>query len=183
MSAKRKLTLVKAHADTHHHCFITCFFLVALVLLLPGTSKAQPFTHGATNFSVIVANGRAFAQDYTIVGVGIGYYVANGLELGLELESWTGGDPNIYKVTPSFRYVLNLGTQINPYVGAFYRRVYIQGYPDLDSWGARAGAFINTGGRSYLGIGVVYSKLRDCNQQLYQTCSDTYPELTVGFTI
>lgn len=183
MSANRKPIRVNFHADSRHRHLSACYLIIGLALLLPGTSSAQSFTHGATNFSVLVANGRAFAQDYTIVGIGVGYYVANGLELGLELESWTGGDPNIYKVTPSFRYVLRLSRQLNPYIGAFYRRVYINGYPDLDSWGARAGAFIETGEHSYMGIGVVYTQLRDCNQQLYQTCSDSYPELTLGFSI
>ena len=157
--------------------------VIALIWLLPGIPHAQSFGYGTTNISVIVANGQAFAQDYTIVGVGAGYYVANGLELGLELEAWMNGDPTIYKVTPSVRYVLTISRTINPYIGAFYRRVFIQGYPDTDSWGGRAGAFIATGAHSYAGVGVVYTQLRNCNQTIYQTCSDTYPELTLGFTI
>jgi len=161
--------------------FWSLFLTVAL--LLPTTSHAQSFGQGSTNISVLLASGRAFSQNYTVVGVGAGYFVTNGLELGLEVEAWLSGDPNIYKVTPNLRYVFNVGGQIKPYVGAFYRRVYIQGYPDLDSWGGRAGAFIAAGTNSYVGVGVVYSELRDCNTQIYQTCSDTYPEFTLGFTI
>jgi len=162
---------------------IAWYLAIALALLLPGVSHAQQFTGGTTNISVILANGQAFAQDYTIVGVGTGYYVTDGLELGLELEAWMGGNPSIYKVTPSLRYVLNISRTARPYVGVFYRRVYIQGYPDVDSWGGRAGAFFATGTHSYAGIGIVYTQLRDCNQQIYQTCSDSYPEFTLGFTL
>lgn len=162
----------------------TWYLFITLALLLPCSSQAESFaSSGTTNISVILANGQAFAQDYTIYGVGVGYYVTNGLELGLELEAWMNADPNIYKVTPSLRYVINMSNQVKPYVGAFYRRVYIQGYPNLDSWGGRAGAFFATGEHSYAGVGVVYTQLRDCDQLIYQTCSDTYPELTLGFTI
>lgn len=157
--------------------------LLALLVLLPASSRAQAFTQGTADISVFVGNGQAYAQNYTIVGLGLGYYVLDGLELGLAVEDWMNGDPHIYKVTPSLRLVFNTGTSINPYVGAFYRRVYTQGYPDLDAWGGRAGAFIATGARSYLGVGVVYTRIRDCNQAVYQTCSDTYPEFSLGFSL
>lgn len=159
------------------------YALLTLLILLPATSRAQAFRQGSTDVSVFVGNGQAYAQNYTIVGFGVGYYVRDGLELGLEAEDWMNSNPHIYKVTPSLRLVFNTGTSISPYAGAFYRRVYTQGYPDLDAWGGRAGAFIATGTRSYLGVGVVYTRIRDCNASVYQTCSDTYPEFTMGFAL
>ena len=175
--------LFRLHATLLRHGVIGGYCLLALLLLLPVSSRAQTFTQGTTNVAVFVGNGQAFAQNYTIVGLGVGYYVLNGLELGLEVEDWMNGTPHIYKVTPSLRLVFNTGSRINPYLGAFYRRVYTQGYPDLDAWGGRAGAFIATGEHSYMGIGVVYTRMRNCNQSVYQTCNDTYPEFTLGFSL
>lgn len=183
MLAYTKHRILRLRAHLLYRGYIGGYIFIALMCLHPGSSRAETFTRGVTNFSVFVANGQAFAQNYTIVGVGVGYYVANGVELGLEVENWMNGDPHIYKVTPSLRFVLNTGSRINPYLGAFYRRVYTQGYPNQDAWGGRAGAFIATGARSYMGVGVVYTRTRDCNQQVYQTCSDTYPELTLGFSL
>ncbi len=154
-----------------------------LVALMPWSARAQSFERGATNVSVLVGSGRAFDESYVVLGLGAGYYVADGLELGLELETWLNGDPNIYKVTPALRYVFNTSGRVRPYVGAFYRRVFIEDFDDRDSWGGRAGVYIPTGARSYIGLGVAYSELVDCNEQIYDTCSDTYPELTFAFAL
>ena len=53
--------------------------------------------------------------------------------------------------------------RIKPYVGALYRRTYIDGLPDIDS------------------AGVVYESYVDCTERVYHSCSSTYPE--VSFTI
>lgn len=155
----------------------------SVALLLPGTASAQAFERGATNLSVLVGSGRAFDENYVVLGLGAGYYVANGLELGLEFETWLNGDPNIYKVTPGLRYVFNTGGKLRPYVGGFYRRVFIEDFDDRDSWGGRAGVYIPTGPRSYVGIGAVYTELVDCDEQIYRSCSDTYPELSFSFAL
>jgi hypothetical protein len=154
-----------------------------VALLFPGIVSAQAFERGATNVSVLVGSGQAFDESYLVLGIGAGYYIANGLELGLELETWLNGDPDIYKVTPGLRYVFNLSGKLRPYVGGFYRRVFIEDFDDRDSWGGRAGVYIPTGARSYLGLGVVYTELVDCDERIYSTCSDTYPELTFSFAL
>jgi hypothetical protein len=70
---------------------------------------------------------------------------------------------------------------LNPYVGGFYRRTYIDGLPDINSVGARAGVYLKAGRNAYIGIGAVYESYIDCNTNTYRSCSDTYPE--VSFTI
>jgi hypothetical protein len=35
-----------------------------------------------------------------ILIVGLGYFIANGLDLGLDYENWSGLNPGITKVTP-----------------------------------------------------------------------------------
>jgi hypothetical protein len=138
----------------------------------------DPFADGSMRLSVLVGSGYAFDESYFIVGVGFGYYLVKGLELGLDVESWLGASPGITKISPAVRYVVPTDGPIRPYIGAFYRRTMIDNYDDLDSVGGRAGIYFMSGRGSYFGAGVVYEQYLSCDKAVYQSCSDTYPEIT-----
>jgi hypothetical protein len=87
----------------------------------------------------------------------------------------------MYKVTPSVQYVFQQIPRVNPYVGGFYRRAYVDNLPNINSAGARAGVYFNAGRNAYIGIGGVYETYIDCDKSVYRSCSDTYPE--VSFTV
>ena len=142
---------------------------------------AGAFGKGRTHFVVTAGSGNAFDETYLVLGLGVSHYLIDGLNVGLSLESWVGSDPSMYKVTPSVQYVFFQIPQLNPYVGGFYRRTYIDGLPDINSVGARAGVYLKAGRNAYIGIGAVYESYIDCNTNTYLSCSDTYPE--VSFTI
>jgi len=144
-------------------------------------SVGGAFSKGRTHFVVTAGNGYAFDESYLVLGLGVSHYVIDGLNVGLSLESWTGSDPGMYKVTPSVQYVFYQVPRVNPYVGGFYRRAYIDGLPDISSVGARAGVYLNAGRNAYIGIGAVYESYLDCSTTVYRSCEDTYPE--VSFTI
>jgi len=158
--------------------------LVVLAFLLlcaaPPADAADrdPFADGSMRLSVLVGNGYAFNESYFIVGAGFGYYLVQGLELGLDVESWLGRSPGITKISPEVRYVIPTDGSIRPYIGAFYRRTIIDNYDDLNSVGGRAGIYFMSGRGSYFGAGAVYEKYLSCDQAIYQSCSDTYPEIT-----
>jgi hypothetical protein len=139
------------------------------------------FSKGRTHFVITGGNGYAFDESYLVLGVGMSYYVIDGLNVGLFLESWSGSDPGMYKVTPSVQYVFHQIPRLNPYIGGFYRRAYIDGQPDINSVGARAGVYLGAGRNAYIGIGAVYESYIDCNKALSRSCNDAYPE--VSFTI
>jgi len=142
---------------------------------------AGVFGRGRTAVVVTGGSGYAFDQTYFVLGLGVSYYVINGLNVGLAVESWTGADPHITKVTPSVQYVFYQVPVLKPYIGAFYRRAYVSGLPDVDSVGGRAGVYVQAGRNAYVGGGVVYESYLDCNQAIYRSCTNTYPELS--FTI
>jgi hypothetical protein len=144
---------------------------------------AGAFSRGRTHFVVTAGNGYAFDQSYLVLGLGVSYYVLDGLNVGLFLESWSGSDPHLYKVTPSVQYVFHQVPVLKPYIGAFYRRTYVDGLPDINSAGGRAGVYVQAGRNAYVGAGAVYESYLDCNTTTYRSCSDTYPELsfTVAF--
>lgn len=144
-------------------------------------SVGGAFSRGRTHFVVTAGNGYAFDESYLVLGLGVSYYVIDGLNIGLSLESWSGADPSMYKITPSVQYVFHQIPRVSPYVGGFYRRAYVDGLPDINSVGARGGVYLNAGRNAYIGIGAVYESYIDCNTSVYRSCSDTYPE--VSFTI
>jgi hypothetical protein len=165
---------------------------VAVLLILTGTSNSTlaasagtggvstAFSKNSTSVAVVIGSGSAFNDNYTILGIGAGYYVTEGLELGIDLQRWFTGDPTITKISPQIRYVFTQPKVIKPYVGAFYRRTYFDDYngiefDDQDSFGYRAGAYFSTNNRVYIGGGVVYEKFKDCSE--FSDCSTTYPEL------
>ncbi len=160
--------------------FVLFTAFVLLSLFSARTAPAadpDPFAGGSMRLSVLVGNGYAFNESYLIVGVGFGYFLANGFELGLEAENWSGSSPHITKLSPEVRYVIPTSGIVRPYVGAFYRRTIIESFDDLDSAGGRAGIYLLSGRGSYFGAGAVYEKYFSCNESVYHSCSDTYPEI------
>jgi hypothetical protein len=159
--------------------------VVAFASTPPATAAdvAGAFGRGRTHFVVTGGTGYAFDESYFVLGLGVSYYVIDGLNVGLFVESWSGSDPHLYKVTPSAQYVFYQVPVLKPYIGAFYRRTYVDGLPDINSVGGRAGAYLQAGRNAYLGAGVVYESYVDCNTTTYRSCSNTYPELsfTVAF--
>lgn len=153
--------------------------------LAPGTpaqaDAAGIFGRGKTHFVITAGSGYAFNENYLLMGVGISYYLLDGLSIGLAGEYWASGSPTIYKVSPSVNYVFHQ-LPAKPYVGAFYRRTYVERLPDINSAGARAGIYFPLGSnRAFMGLGGVYEAYVDCNRAVYRACDDVYPELTFTF--
>jgi hypothetical protein len=163
----------------------TLAIVAALAAIPPATAAdvgvAGAFSSGRTHFVVSGGTGYGFDQTYFVLGLGVSYYVINGLNVGLAAEYWSGADPHVYKITPSAQYVFYQVPVVKPYVGVFYRRTYVENLPNLNSAGGRAGAYVQAGRNAYLGAGVVYESYLDCDKSIYRSCSDTYPELS--FTI
>jgi hypothetical protein len=157
------------------------FAVLAAPLLCPAlpaeAAGRDPFADGSMRLSVLVGNGYAFEESYLVVGVGFGYFIAKGLELGIDGESWSSGTPGITKISPALRYVVPTNSAVRPYLGAFYRRTMIDNYDDLDSAGGRAGIYFMSGQGSYFGAGMVYEKYLSCDEAVYRSCSDSYPEI------
>jgi hypothetical protein len=143
------------------------------------------FSKNSTNVGVVVGSGSAFNDDYVILGISAGYYVTQGLELGIDLQRWISGEPTITKVSPQIRYVFTQPKTIKPYVGAFYRRTYYDDFngnelDNQDSFGYRAGAYFSTNNRVYIGGGFVYEEYTDCPG--LTDCSTTSPEILFTVT-
>ena len=161
--------------------FYTLFFLFLCMNTSP--VLAGPFSQGSQSVSIVAGAGSAYRDDYIILGAGYGYYLFNGLELGIDAQFWLSGDPSITKVSPQIKYVFTRPKTVKPYVGAFYRRTYTDGLEDLNSIGYRAGLYFMGQGNFYFGAGAVYENYQDCNETIFTSCSDTYPEILFSFSM
>jgi len=164
--------------------------LIWLILIIVFSSPAfaesrlfNTFEKGNTRASVSLANGSYFNDNYLIIGAGYGYYVANGLEVGVDLDIWTGGNPSIYELEPRLTYVFRDVPKFQPYIGLFYSRTFIENQSDSNSAGARAGLFFPVGKRTYIGFGVVYAELQSCTDTIFFDCSDSYTEFLLMFNL
>jgi len=144
-------------------------------------ARKEPFTKGTTRVSLTGGWGRSFDEDYLMLGIGAGRFIANGLNIGLDLEAWMFGDPGILKISPNVNYVLSSPRRrTKPYVGGFWRRTMVEDAEDLSSIGGRAGAYFKGAGPVMIGGGVVYEDYLDCDENLYQSCSQVYPEFLIS---
>lgn len=142
--------------------------------------KPTPFDRHRVRVSLALGGGSFGGSGYFAIGLGAGYYVISGLEVGFDVSQWFGSDPNVTQISPQLRYVfyqLLRYVPIAPYLGAFYRHWFLwDGFPDYDTLGGRAGAILSLGGRAYVGLGVAYERiLNDCT-----SCDNVYPELSVA---
>jgi hypothetical protein len=160
---------------------------------LPSPAAAEmdagPFAEGSIRISAkvgvaqqTVAKGEKYEDNTAfILGAGAGYYIVDGLELGLEGEYWINSEPSISIFSPGARYVLWFVPVLKPYAGAFYRHAFVGSpYDDIDSLGARFGAFWVSGGGSYFGGGAVYEyDVKGCRND---ECGHWYPEIVLSFS-
>ncbi|MBD3219738.1 hypothetical protein GF314_00725 [bacterium] len=114
-------------------------------------------------------------DDYLLLGLGLGYNVADGVTAGLDYETWLVGDPTVHKLAPWVTYTYWQAKRVKPYLGAFYRQNWVGGgFDDYQDLGARAGVFTQRG-RAHLGVGVVYEYRLD-SSGLYDQ-DRFYPEI------
>jgi hypothetical protein len=147
--------------------------------------SAGPFSRGSVRLTLLVGVGSTITDEYLILGGGLGYFVVNGLEVGLDYEAWFLASPVMHRVSPETRYVFHMVPVIKPYVGVFYRHTFItEGYDDMDHVGARGGLFyVPEGGRLFVGGGAVYERLLDCTSGALVDCDAVYPEIFFGISI
>ena len=157
--------------------------LMAIVLLSNMQSHAAPFKQGGHSFSLGIASSRAFDNNYTVLSAGLGYYLIDGLELGMDLQSWFGSGPSITKLSPKMMIVFNTDGGLKPYFGAFYSKTRYSGFEDLDAAGARAGVYLSKGAGYYMRAGLVYENELSCKETEFVICSETYPEINFTFML
>ncbi|VAW67506.1 hypothetical protein MNBD_GAMMA09-159 [hydrothermal vent metagenome] len=162
---------------------INLLVLISILIVSITPADAGPFDKKSVTGTLVIGNARFLNDDYFVLGLGAGYFVADGVQLGLDVNVWTGGDLSIYEVTPKLNYIYDNSSRVKPYVGVFYNRTFIESFDDSNSLGYRAGVYTPAGNRAYIGIGVVYTELQSCSETVFNDCSSTYTEFSFIFTM
>ncbi len=158
--------------------WLTVLVLISSSAVAGAAGRQSAFSSGTTSVGIIASSTRQFDNDYVVLGVNMGYYVIDGLELGIEAQQWFSGDPSISKVSLQAKYVFTQVPTIKPYIGTFYRQTFIENFEDEVSYGGRAGAFVSNNNGVYVGAGIVYERYQDCDR--FVDCSTTYPEVLMS---
>jgi len=146
-------------------------------------THADAFDKDTLTGTLAIGSAQSFNENYFVLGLGVGYFVTDGFQLGMDVNAWTGGEPSIYEVTPKLTYVFDNQSSVKPYLGLFYNRTFIDGFDDSNALGYRAGFYSLVGEKAYVGIGAVYTQLQDCTDSQFVDCSSTYTELSFIFTL
>jgi len=160
---------------------LAALLLVVTALPVNAAEIGSVFEKGRTSFSIMAGSGYAFDNSYVVIGVSATYYVIDGLGVGLAYENWSGGTPTMTKYSPFVQYVFPRVASMYPYVGAFYRQSNFSTLPSVDSTGARAGVYYSVSSNAYVGLGMVYESYLDCSNTVYNSCSSTYPDISLTF--
>lgn len=156
---------------------LTIIALCAAIAVAPD-AQAHRYEQGNVSLSAGGALRVGGGETIFVAGLGAGYYVVDGLEVGLSSTAFFGADPFVVQLTPGVRYIFWMVPYVHPYLGAFYRHWFVSGgFPDLDSIGGRAGVVIASKGPLSVGAGVVYERvISPCASE----CDRIYPELTIS---
>jgi hypothetical protein len=149
----------------------------------PEPPRRTPFDQGRFNLGFGAGSQGTLGGRYYVVAGGAGYYVLDGVELGLGAGHQFGDDPNISRVTPSLRYVAQplVGVSpVIPYVGVLGSHYFVfDGFSDIDTLGTRAG-LLYVSGSLVLGLGIGYERIvSECSED----CSWFYPDFTLAVAL
>jgi len=165
--------------------------LPLLLLATIATANAQPvepeppppptpFDRGKFSLGGGAGSQTNLGYRYFVIGLGVGYFVLDGLEVGLSGLYQFGDGPSISQLSPSLRYVAQplVGhSPVVPYAGVFYRHWFIGSeIEDVDTLGGRAG-LLYVAGNLVLGLGVVVERtISSCEED----CVAVYPDFTIS---
>lgn len=143
-----------------------------------------PFDRGKMSLGVGGGSTSAFGERYFGIGAAFGYFVLDGVELGVAASYQFGDGPDFAKVAPQIRYVAQplVGRwPLIPYAGVFYNHWFISdAFADIDTVGARTG-LLYVSGRAVLGLGIaVEQTVSKCDED--EECTTYYPDLTIALS-
>ncbi len=145
--------------------------------------SAEPFAEGSFNGGIILGSGEFAGDNSVIVGGNLGYYLFDGLRIGLEGDYWIGSDIGVGRLSPSVTYAFWLVPVLTPYAGVFYRHWFVEApFSDLDTLGVRGGVYYHANPGSYFGIGIAYEAQIEPECPEGADCDYLYPEVVASFS-
>lgn len=138
-------------------------------------AHTTPFYQGRVRLALGLGIDASGAGDSRFaVSGGFGYFVLDGLEIGVDGSTWLGGGATVGNLGPQARYILHMVPGLQPYLGVFYRHWFL-GDDAFPALGGRAGVFYVGGGRLFVALGIAHEVPLD---EAYSP--RTVPELTIS---
>lgn len=154
-------------------------YILGLVFLT-SFINADVFDKGRMSVGLVAGSSYSYGEQYTILGVGVDYFLRNGLSVGAGYRGWFGGDPSTNQLTVTSSYYMPLSKKFRPYVGAFLRETFVNydnfANKDYVSYGGRGGVAMIMSPNSYLSFGYAYEEYGSCEEGVFRECSSSYPE-------
>lgn len=141
-----------------------------------------PFDQGRFRFRAGGGGGGIIGGGGISIGVGVSYFVADGLSLDFDVDHSFTSNLNVTRVSPGVTYTFVNDGGILPFVGAFYRRWIDWGGTNQDSVGGQLGVAMRRTG-IFLNVGLSYEKVLDCSGDEFLDCNIIAPilGLSAGF--
>lgn len=153
--------------------------ILVILLFVTTLLQAEIFDKGKSNFGVSLGAGSSYNNTYTLIGVSGNYFVVDNLSVGLSYRGWFGATPMQNEIALATNYFVPISEKFRPYLGAFVRETFIEGYDNRESYGARGGVAIVTN-NSYISLGYAYEQFGSC--LIKEECSTSYPEIVFGLS-
>ena len=155
--------------------------IILALVIMSSIVNADVFDKGKMSIGIVAGSSYSYGEQYTILGLGVDYFVVDGLSVGVGYRGWFGGNPGINQLTVASSYYLALSKKFRPYIGGFLRETFVD-YDEIndksyESYGARGGIAITMSPNSYMSFGYAYEEYGDCKDTIYRECSSSYPEL------
>lgn len=150
---------------------------IILILSLVSLLQAGMLERGSGVISLKGGLVSVDDEDYSIAGANIGWFVLDGLKIGLAYERWFEGEPNIDKLSVDANYYLPVSDRIRPYLGAFYAQNYGNSEDIGTSYGFRGGVLFYTPQAS-IGLEWNHETFNECPTG----CERSYPMVVLGFS-
>jgi hypothetical protein len=141
---------------------IAIALLAALRSAVVADEPVRPFAERRKTVSLGFGSAKARESEYFVAAVGVGYFAADGFEVGIRGERWFSGDPGVTMVEPNLRYVVfQLEFPAKPYLGVFLRRWFVDNNRGLTTVGPRLGV-VSVQGRYSITLGARFEWRTDC---------------------
>ncbi len=150
---------------------------IILILSLVSLLQSAMLERGSGVISVKGGFVSVDDEDYNIAGINVGYFLFDGLKVGLAYERWFEGDPSIDKLSVDANYYLPVSERIRPYLGAFYAQNFASSEDIGTSYGFRGGVLFYTPQAS-IGLEWTHETFNECGTG----CESTYPMVVFGFS-
>ena len=99
--------------------------IILALVIMSSIVNANVFDKGKISVGIVAGSSYSYGEQYTILGLGVDYFVVDRLSVGVGYRGWFGGNPGINQLTVASSYYLPLSKKFRPYIGGFLRYILI----------------------------------------------------------